>query len=72
MVFLLWVIRTNWVWMLHLSHQLGEAAECIGFVEWGVDFVENAERAGLILEDPDQQGQGSHRFFSTGEQQYVL
>src|SRR3984957_21068947 len=42
----------------HFLDQFGEAAD-VGFIERGVDFVEDAERAGRVLEDADQQSQRS-------------
>src|SRR5258708_3225950 len=41
----------------HLPNKFGEAAN-VGFVKRGVNFVEDAERAGRVLEDPDQQREG--------------
>ena len=38
----------------HFADETGEAAD-IGFVEWGIDFVEDAERAGLVAENGDQE-----------------
>ena len=70
-VFLLCVMMTNCVCTRHLFDQFGEAAD-VGFVERRVDFVEDAERARLILEDADQQGQRGQRLLAAGEQQHVL
>ena len=55
----------------HFLDEVGEAAD-VGFVEGGVDFVEDAERAGRELEDGCEQGNGGERFFSAGEEQNVL
>ena len=55
----------------HLLDQFGEAAD-VGLVERRVDFVEDAERAGRVLENADQQGQRSERLFAAGEQQHAL
>src|SRR5208337_3987076 len=55
----------------HVGDEPGETAD-VGFIEWGVDFVEDAEGAGLIAEDGDQQGQRGHCFFTAGKQQHVL
>src|ERR1700686_3536692 len=55
----------------HFFNQFGEAAD-VGFIERGVDFVEDAEGAGRILEDADQEGERRERFFSTGKQENAL
>src|SRR5579864_143336 len=55
----------------HFADQFSEAAD-VGFVEWSVHFVENAERARLILEDADQQGQRGHSFFAARKQYHIL
>ena len=51
--------------------ELGEAAH-VGLVERSVDFVEDAERCGLELEDADQQRECGEGLFAAGEQQDVL
>src|SRR5262249_29638906 len=55
----------------HLLDEFGEAAN-VGFVEWCIDFVENAEWARRVLKDSDQQGQGGKGLFAARQQQYVL
>jgi len=45
----------------HFLDEVGEAAD-VGFVEGGVDFVEDAERAGRELEDGGEQGNGGEPF----------
>ena len=40
----------------------------VGFVEGGVDLVEEAEGAGLALEDGHEEGDGGHGFFAAGEE----
>src|SRR5580658_1050822 len=55
----------------HLLHQFGEAAD-VRLVEWRVHFIEDAERAGRVLEDADQQGECSERLLASGEQQHTL
>src|SRR6185437_12571869 len=42
------------------------------FVERGIHFVENAERARLKAEDGDEQGKRRERLFAAGEKQNVL
>src|SRR5271154_5480433 len=49
----------------HLAPQVGEARD-VGFVEWGVHFVEDAEWTRRVLEDADQQGKSCERFFAAG------
>src|SRR5437764_12605096 len=55
----------------HLTNQLGETPD-IGFVEGRVHLVENAERAGLVLENANQQRQRGERLLAAREQQYIL
>jgi len=56
----------------HFLDQFGEAAN-VGFVERGVDFVEDAERAGRVLEDANQQRPARLSAFSPpGEQEHAL
>src|SRR5205807_4654327 len=50
---------------------LGEASN-VRLVQRGVNLVEDAEWAGRVLEDSDQQCQRSQRLLATGKQQYVL
>jgi hypothetical protein len=51
----------------HILYQLSEAAD-IGFVERGVDFVKDAERAGCVLEDANQQRERGQRLFAALQQ----
>lgn len=55
----------------HFVDEAGEAAY-VGFVEGGVDFVEDAEGAGLELEDADEEGEGGEGLFAAGKQEDVL
>jgi hypothetical protein len=55
----------------HLFDEFGEASN-IRFVKRGVDFVEDAERAGRVLEDADQQGERGECFLAAGEQEHAL
>src|SRR5215813_9910232 len=55
----------------HVLNQLSEPPD-VGVVERRVHFVQDTERAGLILENAYQQGQRGQRLFSAGEQQNVL
>src|SRR5206468_132668 len=55
----------------HLTNQLGETPD-IGFVEGRVHLVENAERAGLVLEDANQQCERGERLLAAREQQHIL
>ena len=66
-----WVTMTNCVSRLMPAQHVGESAD-VGFVQRRVDFVQHAERAGLVLEDADQQRQRSEGLFAAGEQQHVL
>src|SRR6266496_2983627 len=49
----------------HLFHQFREAPD-VSFVKRSIDLVEDAERAGLVLEDADQQGQRGQSFLPAG------
>ena len=55
----------------HFLNQAGEA-DGVGLVEGRIDFVEDAEGAGLVFKDGHQEGHGRERFFSAGEQEHVL
>ncbi len=71
MVRLLWVMSDELGGGAHVGDHLGEAAD-VGFVERGVDFVEDAEGRGLELEDADEEREGGEGLFAAGEQQDVL
>jgi len=49
------------------SEDGGEAAD-VGFVEGGVDFVQEAERGRLAAEDGEEQGDGGQGFFAAGHE----
>src|SRR3974390_3115782 len=55
----------------HIADQSRETPD-VGFVQWGVHFVQNAEWARLVAEDCDQKSQRRHGFFSSGEQKNIL
>jgi len=44
----------------------------VGFIKRRVNFVEEAERRGTIMKNSQNQGERSHRLFTTGKQQHVL
>ena len=46
-------------------------ARGVGFVERGIDFVQDAEGGGLGFEDGHDQGDGGHGFFAAGEQRHA-
>ena len=50
-----------------LAEDLNEAAD-VGFVQRGIDFVEDAERAGLAAEDCQQERDAGERFFAAREE----
>src|SRR5215510_9721777 len=44
----------------------------VGLIERRIDLIEDAERAGLIMEDANQKRQRGQRLLAAGEQQYIL
>ena len=68
---LLCVIRMNCVCTLISLTSSVKRAD-VRLVQRRVDFVENAERAGRVLEDANQQCQRGQRLFAAREQQHVL
>jgi hypothetical protein len=55
----------------HGNHFSGETTD-VRLVERRVNFVEEAERRGTIMKNSQNQGERSHRLFTTGKQQHVL
>lgn len=49
-----------------------EEAVDVGFVQRGVQFVQQAKGAGLDLVDGEEKGDGGHGLFAAGEQADVL
>src|SRR6516164_9354086 len=55
----------------HVANKAGEAAN-VGFVERGIDFVQDAEWARLVAEYSDEQRERGHRLFAPREQENIL
>src|SRR3982075_1666665 len=55
----------------HLFDQFGETAD-VGFVEWRVHFVQNAEGTGRVLEYSYQQRESGECLLATRKQKHVL
>src|SRR5947207_8402712 len=55
----------------HFADQAREASD-VRFVQWRIDFIENAKRTWLIAEYRDEQRERGHGFFSAGEEQHIL
>src|ERR1019366_1152447 len=55
----------------HLGDEAGEAGD-VGLIERGIDLIQHAERAGLIVEYGHEQGDGGQRLLAAGEQEDVL
>src|SRR5262245_3850291 len=57
--------------LAHVPHHVGKAVD-VGLIQRGVDFIENAEGAGLETKHCDQQRKGSERFLAAGQQKDIL
>src|SRR5262245_7356047 len=57
--------------LLHTAQHLHEPAD-VGVVERRVDLVEQAERARLVLEHAEHQGDGGQRLLAAGEELHAL
>ena len=55
----------------HRSDHIREAPD-VGFVQRRVHFVQNAERAGLIFENGDEQSERGKSLFASAEQLDIL
>src|ERR1051325_2747619 len=55
----------------HLDDLISKASH-VRFVKWRVDFVEQTERRGPVMEDAEHERERRHRLLATGEQQHVL
>lgn len=55
----------------HLANQIVEAID-VRVVEWGIDFVEQTERAGPNEEHGEDHCHGGERFFAAGEERHAL
>src|SRR5262249_30145824 len=55
----------------HVANQASETPH-VGFIQWRVDLVQDAERAWLVAENRDQQRQRGHGLLSAGKQQHIL
>ena len=55
----------------HLREHLAETSH-VAFVQGRVDFVQNAEGAGLVFENGNQEGERRKRLFTAGEKQDIL
>ena len=66
-VFRLCVMRMNWVCSCMPAQHLDEPSD-VGIVERRVDLVEQAERAGLVLEEREHQRDRGQRLLAAGEQ----
>src|SRR5262249_32818182 len=53
--------------LLKLAQDIGIAAN-VGFVEGGVDFIEDAERTGLAAEDGQEESDGGEGFFAAAHE----
>src|SRR6185503_2967899 len=55
----------------HLDDLISKASH-VRFVKWSVDFVEQAERRGPVMEDSENERERRHRLLAAREKQNVL
>ena len=67
----LWVMTIICDLLAEVVQQVGETLD-ICAVKWGVDFVQNAEGAGLDVEEGEQQGGSGQSAFAAGEKRERL